>query len=367
MQEFLIGIGALVVLAGILAAFLELADRFLADYGERQITINQEKQVTVQGGKSLLAALMDEKIFIPSACGGRGTCGYCKVKVLEGGGPVLPTETPYLTKEDLENHVRLSCQVKVRNDLVIWIPEEIFLVKEYVARVASVEPLTPRIKALKLEILEPTEGITFKPGQYVQLEVPKYELTKGPEYRAYSIASSARKRHELELVITKVPEGAVSTYVHDFLKQGDTLRLSGPYGDFYLRPSERDILFIATGSGLAPILSMLDQLASEGGERKVTLFFGARTRKDLYYEDRIERIQDSLPQFNYIFSLSRPTEEDRWEGEKGRVTNLIEKYVDQGAQLDVYMCGAPQMVESCKKLLLKKGIPEEQMFYDTFD
>lgn len=367
MDQFLIGIGILVILSALLASLIEIASKFLADYGQCKIIINEQKELLVAGGRTLLSTLVDEKIFIPSACGGRGTCGYCKVRVIEGGGPVLPTETPYLSDQELQDHVRLSCQVKVRNDMAIWIPEEIFLIKEYVARVESIEPLTPRIKALHLRISDPPEGISFKPGQYVQMEVPKYKLTKAPEYRAYSIASPADRYQELELVITKVPEGAVSTYVHEFLRQGEELKLSGPYGEFYLRPSEREILFIATGSGLAPILSMLDQLAKESSTKKITLFFGARTKSDLYHIEKLEAYKQKLANFEYVLTLSRPTEKDEWKGEKGRVTDLIKRYVPENPPFDVYMCGAPQMVESCKKLLLDKGIPEQRMFYDTFD
>jgi Na+-transporting NADH:ubiquinone oxidoreductase subunit F len=361
---------SLLVLSGIgalLALLLEIADSFIANYGESHILINDQKDVKVSGGNPLLFSLMGEGIFIPSACGGKGTCALCKVKVLEGGGPVLPTETPYLDKEELQGNVRLSCQVKVRNDLKIEIPEEIFIIKEFRVEVLGLTDLTPDIKELRLRVISPQEGIEFKAGQYIQLEVPKYKRTKGPEYRAYSISSTAENRQEVELVVTRVPEGAVTTYVHEYLKKGDRLLMTGPYGDFHLRESERDILFIATGSGLAPIKSILHQMESQNIERKATLFFGDRRRHDLYYLEVLEAFEKNIPDFHFVFTLSRATEEDRWEGERGRVTDLLEKYIPENASLDVYICGSPAMVDSCEVILKKKGIPQENIYYDKFE
>ena len=366
MLQLILSLLALAFIGAVLALLLEIADSYIADYGEKHILINEEKDLLVKGGNPLLFSLMDEGIFIPSACGGRGTCAYCKLKVSEGGGPVLPTETPYLTPDEIEEDVRLSCQVKVKSDIRIQIPEEFFLIKEFKVRLERLEDLTPDIRGLRLKILSPEEGITFKPGQYIQLQVPKYELTKEPEYRAYSISSSAEDHQNIELVITKVPGGAVSTYVHDYMKEGEELLINGPYGDFYLRESERDILLIATGSGLAPIKSILDQIEKEQIPRKTTFFFGARTPRDLYYLDELKGLEEKIANYTFVPTLSRPTEEDQWEGEKGRVTDLIEKHIPENAPLEAYICGAPAMVESCEQILKKKGIPEERLFYDKF-
>ena len=353
-------------LAAVLALLLEIADAYLADYGEKHILVNDEKDLLVKGGKPLLQTLSGEGIFIPSACGGKGTCAYCKVIIKEGGGPILPTERPYLTPDELAEGNRLSCQVKVKEDLAIHIPEELFLVKEYRAKVELLETLTPEIKGITFRILEPEEGITFHAGQYVQLEVPKYKGTRSPEYRAYSICSDPEIHDRLELVITKEPGGIVSTYVHDYLQVGDELRMSGPYGDFYLRPSDRKILLIATGSGLAPMRSILFQIAHEKIERETTLLFGAKTTQDLYYHDELKAFEDSIPHFRFIPTLSRATNEEGWEGEKGRVTKLLERYLPEKAPFDVYICGAPPMVESCLEILIPKGIPEDRTFFDKF-
>lgn len=361
---------SLLILSGIaalLALFLEIADSYLADYGEKKILVNEQKELIVEGGRPLLSTLMGQGIFIPSACGGKGTCSYCKVRVLEGGGPVLPTETPYLSPKELNAQVRLSCQVKVKDNLKIEIPEELFLVKEYVVRVGSIQDLTPEIKRVQLRILSPEEGITFKAGQYVQFEVPKYKRTSGPEYRAYSISSGAAEHHSLELVITKVPQGAVTTYVHEFMKEGEELKATGPYGKFYLKDSDRDILFIATGSGMAPIKSMLHQIEREKFNKNVQFFFGARTVKDLYYEEELRSWEKTLPSFRYVPTLSRVQEGEPWKGEKGRVTSLIEKHIPEGAGIDVYICGSPAMVDSCVEILKKKKIPEDRIFFDKFE
>ncbi len=367
LSELITSLSVVCGISVILAFLLELASRYFADYGEKKLLINNEKELVVTAGNSLLSTLKEEKIYIPSACGGKGTCAYCKVRVSEGGGPVLPTELPYLSSKELEKNVRLSCQLKVKEDLRIEIPEELFLIKQFRAAVYEIVRLTHEIKALKMKILIPEEGIKFKPGQYVQLEVPKYERIKNSEFRAYSISSSAKELDKLELVITKVPEGAVTTYVHEYLKKDDALTLYGPYGDFYLRDSERDILMIATGSGLAPMLSILHQIEEENIKRKTSLFFGAKTREDLYYVDRLREFEKKLYNFKFYPTLSRAEDDKKWEGERGRVTNLIEKIIPDNADLDVYLCGAPPMIESCMDLLVQKGITEEHMFFDKFE
>jgi len=354
------GIGA------VLALLLELADRFIADYGECQIRINKQKELTVQGGSPLLFTLQDEGIFIPSACGGKGTCAYCKVKVLDGGGPVLPTELPYLVPEELEEHVRLSCQVKVRNSLEIEIPEELFFIEEFRVTADRIEDLTPYIKGVTLAIVGPEEGIAYKPGQYIQLEIPKYKLSSAPEFRAFSMASIPGKGQKIELFIGLVEKGIVSTYVHEYLKEGDELLMRGPFGDFYYRDSGREILMIATGTGLAPILSILRHMRKEKIPRKTTLFFGTRVEEDLYCVEELEELEKELPDFSYIPTLSRVRAGSSWEGERGRVTDLIEKRISEGDDLDVYICGSAEMVESCFSLLKKKGIPEDQIYFDKF-
>jgi Na+-transporting NADH:ubiquinone oxidoreductase subunit F len=368
MIEIFIGLITISIIAAILALLLEIADHYIADYGEKHILVNEEKDLLVKGGSPLLFSLAEKSIFLPSACGGKGTCSYCKVEVPEGGGSVLPTETPYLSKDELENNVRLACMLKVKNDLKIQIPDELFLVKQFRVKVEKIERLTPDIKNIRFRILSPEEGISFKAGQYVQLEIPKYELTRESEFRAYSIASAAEENQAVELIITKVPEGVVSTYAHDYLQVGEELIMRGPFGEFCLLCNlDRDILLIATGSGLAPIRSMIYQIRQEGIKQKVTLFFGDRKPEDLLYDDELREFERTLDDFTYIPTLSRTTEEDGWTGEKGRVTDLIEKHIPDNAAIDVYICGVPAMVESCQKLLVEKGVPQVRIWFDKFE
>jgi len=366
MVQFFISILAVSGLGAVLALFLEVADSYLGFYGTCGIHINEgEKDLEVTGGGTLLSTLMDQGIFIPSACGGRGSCGYCKVKILEGAGLLLPTETPYLEPEEIKDSVRLSCQIKVRQDMNIEIPPELFLIKEFRARVEGLRDLTDEIKELRLRLVDP-DAIAFKAGQYIQFQVPEYEQCPESVYRAYSIASSAHESHSVNLVVTKVPGGLATTFIHEVLKEGDEVTFNGPYGEFYLRESDREIFFVAIGSGMAPIVSILEQMAIEKIQRKATFVFGARHKKDLFYMEEIEALKQQIPHLEVIFTLSRSEEDDHWEGEKGRVTSVLERIIESGESKEAYLCGNPAMVESCEELLTKKGIPKELIFFDKF-
>lgn len=359
----------ILIISGIsafLAFIIELADSFIADYGECHLQINQKKDLVVKGGSPLLFTLQEEEIFIPSACGGKGTCAYCKVKVLQGGGPVLPTETPYLSEEEIKEGIRLSCQVKVRNDLILEIPDELLLIQEYKTRVETITDLTPSIKDIVLEINHPEEGIFFKPGQYIQFEIPKYKLSQGPEYRAFSIASSPKENKKIELYIGLVEKGVVSTYIHQYLKQGEEIVIRGPFGDFYYRDSNRDILMIATGTGLAPIMSLLRHIKAEKIQRKTMLFFGTRTQKDLYCVEELRSLEKDLPAFKYIPTLTREAENSSWKGERGRVTALLKKFFPEIAERNVYICGNSNMVESCLEFFKENNIPSDRIYFDKF-
>lgn len=366
MSQLIISIFIISGIGALFAMLLELADTFIANYGECHISINREKELTVQGGNPLLFSLMEEGIFIPSACGGKGTCAYCKVKVTEGGGPILPTEIPYLTDKEQADNVRLSCQVKVRNDLKIELPEDLFLIMEFKVKVDRIVELTPYIKGVTFKIIDSEDGISFKPGQYIQLEIPKYKLSKEPEYRAFSMASSSEDRHSIELYIGLVEKGVVSTYVHEYLNEGDELVMRGPFGDFYLRDSGREILMIATGTGLAPIMSILRHIRKEKIQTKITLFFGTRIREDLYCMEELGELEKQLPAFTFIPTLSREAKDTRWEGRRGRVTDLIDDFVQEGADYDAYICGNPDMVDSCVALLIQKAVPEDHIYFDKF-
>jgi Na+-transporting NADH:ubiquinone oxidoreductase subunit F len=367
MTTIIAGILVISTIAALLALLLELADSRIADYGIRSIDINGERKLEVAGGRTLLSTLMEEGIFVPSACGGKGTCAYCKVGVVEGGGAVLPTETPHLSDEELAGNVRLACQVKVKRDLRLDLPTEYFQIREYRVLVEKAELCRYDIRRVTLNILEPEEGITFVPGQYLQLQVPRYERSDRPEFRAYSIASDAAEHRRVDLMITKVEGGIVSTYVHDHLAEGDELVARGPFGDFHLLDSERDILLIATGSGLAPILSVLSQIEREGIGRKTTLFFGGRRTRDIFCRDELAGFEGRLKNFSFVPALSQSSPEEGWTGERGRVTDLIEKYIADNAPVDAHLCGNPPMVRACIDLLTRKGIPADKIAYDKFE
>ncbi len=362
----LISVAVITSIAAVLAILLTLANSYIANYGECKIIINNEKECVTEGGSSLLSSLRDSQIFIPSACGGKGSCAYCKVKVLEGGGPVLPTELPYLSEQELKDHVRLSCQCKVKENMKIQIPEELFNVKEYNAIVEKVQDLSPTIKLLRLKLNDPAE-ITFKAGQYVQLKAPLYEGNEEEVYRAYSLASSKNDKGFIELIIGYVPNGICTTYVHNHLKPGDELLFNGPYGDFYLRDTDKEIILIAVGTGMAPIRSILYQMEADGINRKTSYFFGARTLDDLILFEDMKDFEKRFSTLKYYPILSRPREEDQWNGDVGRVTDLIQQYITEGSNMEAYLCGSNTMIESTVQALKEKGIPEEAIYYDKFD
>ncbi|MDF2948271.1 MAG: sodium-translocating NADH-quinone reductase subunit [Sedimentibacter sp.] len=351
------------ILAAILALILTLADRTIGNYGEVKLTINDDKDYVVDGGNSLLSTLISQKIFIPSACGGKGSCGYCKVTVKEGGGPVLATELPWLSKEELDNNVRLSCQCKVKQNIKIEIPEELFNVKEYSTSVSKMEQLTNTIKHLRFDLGE--EEINFKPGQYVQLKAPAYEGSPDEVYRAYSVASSVNDKHAIELLIGYTG-GIATTYVHQYLKEGDKVHINGPYGEFYYHEDDGGpIIFAGAGTGMAPIISILQYMADNQIQRKALFFFGAKSMDDLFLIDKLNTFEKTLYDFKFIPTLSRE-ESTEWTGERGRVPASIDKYIEKGVNYSAYLCGSPAMIDSIVEALLAKDIPLEKIYYDKF-
>jgi Na+-transporting NADH:ubiquinone oxidoreductase subunit F len=365
MTELLIAVGVLCAINTGLAVLLMIADATIGRVGPCRININGQKMLAVTGGRPLLATLKDERLFIPSACGGRGSCGLCKVTVLEGAGPLLPTETPWLTPEEQKANVRLACQVKVRRDLAIQIPEELFNVKQYRTRVTGLENLTHDIKQVTLALEEPPE-IAFRAGQFIQLEVPPYALTDEPVYRAYSISSSSAEKGRIELEIRYVPNGICTTYVHRHLKVGDALTVNGPYGTFGLPPGDREMICIAGGSGMAPIKAILLDMARTGNPRPCRYFFGARARRDLFLAEQMRNFEKTLPNFRFIPALSEPAPEDGWDGETGRVTDVVDRHVQDASRMEAFLCGSPLMIEACIQVLRAKGMPEANIHYDKF-
>ncbi len=348
-----------------LALIMVLANRWLSNYGQCKISINKKRDVEVKGGNSLLASLSDNQIFIPSACGGRGSCGACKCKVESGGGPVLPTEKPFLSASELSSQVRLACQVKVKSDIAITLPESIFNIRRFEAVVTEIIDFTYDTKGITFKFKE-GESIDFMAGQYVQLETAPYGKVKQRVSRAYSISSRPEIKDSLQLIIRLVPEGICTTWVHQHLKVGDTVFLTGPYGDFYLRNTDADIIYVAGGSGAAPIKSMLEHLQVTGTTRHMTYFFGARTHKDLYLTEEFKAMEKVLQDFKYEPVLSQPEPDIKWEGRTGFIMPLFKEAIRDPQNTEAYLCGSPGMIAAVTKSLIENGIPKEKIYYDSF-
>ena len=361
----LVSIGAVSGIATFLAILMVIADATIANYGEAKITVNDKREYVVRGGRSLLSTLMAESLFIPSACGGRGSCGLCKVKVTAGAGQLLPTELPWLDDAERAGNIRLSCQIKVKSDMQIRIPEELFSVKQYTARVARMRDLTHDIKEVTLDLIEPA-SIELTAGKFIQLQTPEYELTDEPVYRAYSVSSSPSVSNQVEVEIRKVPNGICTTYVHQYMKEGDEVIFNGPYGDFFLRDTDRDVVCIAGGSGMAPLKAILLDMVEKKISRKVRYFFGAVTKRDLFLIDEMKALEKELPDFKFIPALSAPLPEDNWEGETGLITDVLDRHLETGENLEAYLCGSPGMIDACIKVLTKNGVPGELIYYDKF-
>jgi Na+-transporting NADH:ubiquinone oxidoreductase subunit F len=349
-----------------LAALLLVAERYLAHYGRCTIRINRgQKALDVKGGRTLLQGLMDEGIFIPSACGGRGTCAYCKLKVLEGGGPVVPTEAPLLTQNEIADGVRLSCQVKVRGDLAIEVPEELFLVKDFTGVVEKITDLTHDVKELRIRLVEP-DAIAFQPGRYIQLEAPAYGDNPEAVYRAYSISSPPSQEHAIELIIRLVPDGICTTWVFTVLREGDRVHFNGPYGQFGLTDSDREMVWIAGGSGMAPFWGMVRHMHEKRIARPCTYFFGARTRDDLFLADELRALEAKMPNFTFVPALSEPPEGGGWDGETGLITEVVDRRVEDLAEVECYLCGSGGMIRAAIRVLEAKRANKERIYYDEF-
>ena len=366
LTNLLIGVGAATALTGVLAVLLVIAEATIGNYGDCKLAINGgAKELVVKGGRPLLSTLMTEGIFIPSACGGRGSCGLCKLKVESGGGEYNPTELPWIPESERAQNLRLSCQVKVKKDMALRIPEELFSIREYKTQVLSIRDLTYDIKEVTLKLQDPPE-IDMVAGKYVQFVVPAYELSADPVYRAYSVSSQPSRRDVVELEIRLVPNGICTTYVFTKLKVGEPVTINGPFGDFRLRESNREIIFVAGGSGMAPIKSILYDMLEKGSTRKATYFFGAKAVRDLFLVDEMRELEKKMPNFKFIPALSDPRPEDKWEGETGLITEVLARHFDKMDNHEAYLCGSPGMIDASVRVFRSKGLPEELVFYDKF-
>lgn len=329
------------------------------------IKINNDKEIKVSSGKSLLASLISQKIFVPTACGGQGKCRLCKLKVLEGAGAFSEIEQQALTNEEKQTNIRLSCQVKVHNDIKVVIPQEYFSIKTYKCKCVEIKDLNYDTKQFRFELLEPNT-IDYIPGQYMQMLVPSYEKHIERTFRAYSISSDPADNKHIELVIRYVPNGICTTYCFKHLKTGDTVRLNGPYGNFVLCRTNAPIVFIAGASGIAPIKCILHCMKNTDSKRKAVFYFGANSVKDLYYIDVMQQFEKQLPDFRFVPTVAKPFDGETWNGKTGLVTQVVREDLKNAAECEAYLCGSPGMIDASVKVLKELGMKEESIFYDKY-
>lgn len=369
-MSIIIAPAAVAAIAAILAAVISIVDGIVNNYGEVKIDINDSKKtINLKGGDSLLSSLASQSIFVPSACGGRGTCGACKCHVTSDVGPYLPTETPFMSKEEISGNVRLACQVKLKADIAIKIPEELFNIRKFQSVVKEIRDVTHDIKEVTFDLQG--EEISFEAGKYVQLVVPPHGKVKGSTQRAYSMASRPAEKGLVRLLIRLVPGGIATTWVHTALKEGDKVELVGPFGDFFRSGTGATMVCIAGGSGMAPFMSILYDMFDKGElDREVWYFFGARTTKDMFYLDELRELEKKWPNFHFVPALSEPEEGANWDGETGLITDVLDKYlktkIDAAKGREGYLCGSPGMIGACNTVLNGNDIGTDKIYYDKF-
>jgi len=398
-----------VVFSGIivfLIAILSFVESKVVNKGDCKITINNEKEpLVVAGGGNLLTTLSNNKIFLPSACGGGGTCAMCKCQILEGGGDILPTETGLLTRGEQKNHYRIACQVKIRENMKIRIPDEVFKIQKFDCKILSNHNVATFIKELILE-LPKGQPLDFQAGGYIQIDIPPYELVykefsiekeyrpdwdnynlwdlkaENDEtvFRAYSMASHPAEEGIVILNVRiatppprdmHLPPGIASSYMFN-LKPGDQVTVSGPYGEFFIKESKREMVYVGGGAGMAPMRSHLYHLfhTLKTRDRKVSYWYGARSKREMFYDDNFKDIAENFSNFSYNVALSEPLPEDNWTGHTGFIHSaLLENYLknhEEPEEIEFYLCGPPMMIDAVQKMLDSLGVPEEMIAFDSF-
>ena len=396
----------------LLVYIILLAKAKLMPSGLVKITINGEEDFETEAGSSLLTTLSNKKIFLPSACGGGGTCAMCRCQVLSGGGTILSTETPYFTRKQQQENWRLGCQVKVKQDMEIKIPEEIFGIKKWECEVVSNDNVATYIKELVVKLPE-GEFLNFQSGCYIQIDVPACEIDfkndlykieerfqddydkfkiwdlqmKNPEpiFRAYSMANHPAEGNIIMLNIRlatppfdrqagkfmDLNPGICSSFVFS-LKPGDKITIAGPFGDFHIKPTKKEMIYIGGGAGMAPLRSHLFHLfhTMKERDRKVSFWYGGRSSREVFYTEHFRAIEKEFPNFQYNIALSEPLPEDNWTGYTGFIHNvLFENYLKNHPEpedLEYYICGPPMMNAAVFKMLDDLGVPPENIAFDDF-
>ncbi|PLW78372.1 NADH:ubiquinone reductase (Na(+)-transporting) subunit F [Cohaesibacter celericrescens] len=404
MQEFTLGITFFTLIVLALVFLILFARSRLVSSGDVVITINHERKITVPAGGKLLGVLAGEKIFVPSACGGGGTCAQCRVRVLEGGGSILPTEETHINKREAKRGDRLSCQVAVKQDMDIEVPEEVFGVKKWECTVRSNHNVATFIKELVLE-LPKGEDVGFRAGGYIQIEAPahvanykdfdieeeyredwdKFNLWKfvstceEPVERAYSMANYPEEEGIIMLNVRvaspppgndTLPPGKMSSFIFN-LKPGDKVTISGPFGEFFARETDKEMIFVGGGAGMAPMRShIFDQLKRLHTDRKVTFWYGARSKREMFYVEDFDKLAEENPNFTWHVALSDALPEDNWDGYTGFIHNVLyDEYLknhEAPEDCEYYMCGPPIMNQSVINMLLELGVDREDIMLDDF-
>ncbi len=391
-----------------LVAILLYAREKLIPQGEVSMKVN-DREFIVKPGSTVLSLLMRNEIYLPSACGGKGTCGMCSCQVLEGGGTILPTETGFFTRREQQDNWRLGCQVKVREDINIKVPEAVMGIRKWECEVISNHNVSSFIKEFVLRLPE-GENLNFKSGGYVQIDVPKIDVDfkdmdiedeyrdewdmykmwdlkmKNPEetYRAYSMANHPAEGNIVMLNIRIAPPpwvrekgefmnvnpGICSSYIFS-RKPGDKVVLSGPYGEFFIKDTDAEMMYIGGGAGMAPLRSHLFHLFHTlKTNRKVSYWYGARSRKEIFYEEHFREIERNFPNFKFHIALSEPLEEDKWDGPVGFIHQVIyDSYLsmhEEPEDIEYYMCGPPMMNNAVNRMLYDLGVPGEMIAFDDF-
>ena len=404
MLEVLLGVLFFTVIVLSLVSIILGAKSKLVATGNVEILINDEKTVTTPVGSKLLMALADAGLFVPSACGGGGTCAQCRVRVFEGGGEILATETTHINKRDAGQGDRLSCQVTVKDNMSIQVAEEVFGVKKWKATVGSNDNVATFIKELVLELPE-GEHVDFQAGGYIQIECPPHQVkfadfdvpdkfrddwdnynlwrytsnVKAEATRAYSMANYPEERGIIKLNVRiatpppkspEAPPGIMSSYIFN-LKPGDKLTISGPFGDFFAKDTENEMIFIGGGAGMAPMRShIFDQLCRLNAKRKMSFWYGARSKREMFYVEDFNLLTRENDNFEWHCALSDPIESDEWTGYTGFIHEVIfENYLRHHPapeDCEFYMCGPPMMNNAVTKMLKDLGMEDEHIMLDDF-
>ena len=392
----------------ILVLILNFAESRLLPKGDVTIKINgnDDKSIVTRPGSTLLSALAGKSIFLPSACGGGGTCALCKCQVIEGGGEILPTETGHINRNEAKDNWRLACQVKIKEDMNIHVPDEIFNIRKWECIVRSNKSVATFIKELVLELPQ-GEKLDFTAGGYIQIDIPEYEKMSFKDFdieeeyhpdwdkfkvwdisaindedcfRAYSMANHPAEGDIIMLNVristpppalwNDVPPGIASSYIFN-LKSGDKVTISGPFGEFFAKNTDREMVYLGGGAGMAPMRSHLfDLLDTQKSKRKITFFYGARSAREMFYHEDFLKLEKEHTNFKYVVGLSEPMPEDDWSGQTGFIHNVaFESYLkdhDDPTEVEYYMCGPPMMIDACDKMLYDLGVEREMIAYDSF-